>query len=310
MDTIKKISIAILGLIAILVLVMYSGIQIQEQSIASQATGTEEGIVKRMLPLSYATCTPDTGYDYCDQNSYNHGDAAAAVKMHSTEVRGNDGYGTIEGQNAHYYIGEAYINVKLEYGDEIYVRRSSTEWNTCGRDNCGGQNIGMSAKYIVAIAPAKNPAHVDFTGYDFDGDAWDYGYWTWTAVYRGWVGDTSNFDFYVIGCYNDEDGNGVNEYCDKSGTWDTWELKTDPYAALPITKNECDGFSNNEYTRELGSSEYVFSRTLEWNSGDCGYTYPTTDTTAPTTDPTLIALGIIAGITMLVLGVIMYKNKR
>lgn len=267
----KTIFIAIFGLVAMLVFVMYSGIQIQEQSISSMATGTNDGIVKRMQPFSYATCTAASGYDNCDQNSYNYGNARAAVKMHSTELQGKNGYGTIEGQTAHYYIDEVYMNVKLDYGDEIYVRRGSTAWNSCGRDYCGGQNLGKSAKYVIANAPAKNPAHVDFTGYDFDGDAWGYGYWTWTAVFRGWVEADTTFDFYVIGCYSDADGNGINEYCDKSGTWDTWELKTDEYAHLPQIKYDCDGYSYNEYSRVRGTDTYEFTKIVENNAVRCGY---------------------------------------
>ena len=91
---------------------------------------------------------------------------------------------------------------------------------------------------------------------------------------------------------------------------------TDP----PIPSQPADQCSGTTLiTQSWDGDSYIVDPFIE-NSPACGYVAPTTDPIDPTipprsqdaepVDPTLIALGIIAGITMLVLGVIMYKNKR
>lgn len=217
--------------------------------------------------LSASTCSPDTGYTYCIKDSYRYGSASAYVKIQTTNILGKKGYGLIEGKQSRYYVGEVYQNVKFS-GDKFYAKRGQTTWgNPCMTGGCTGDKIS-SGKYVIATAPAKNPPFVYYIAYDYSSSGGD---WCWTAIYHGWVGTPPNYNFYVINCYDNGDCSS-NEYCDKSGNWDTWACKIDPCTTMPPAQDICDGFEL--WSQKCVIGEYQKDKLIETNFETCGCVLP------------------------------------
>lgn len=217
--------------------------------------------------LSVSTCTPESGYDICRQNAYTYGAASAYVKIQSTNMLGDSGYAYIDGANRKYYVGEVYQNLKFT-GDKFYARRGLTDWgNPCMAGGCTGTAIS-TGKYVIASAPAKNPSYVSYIAYDYSSRS---GYWCWTAVYWGWVGSSPNYNFYVIGCYDDDDCS-TDEYCDNSGEWDTWTCVVDPCSTMLPAQDNCDGF--DLWSQKCVRGEYQKDSLIEVNSETCGCVLP------------------------------------
>jgi hypothetical protein len=97
-------------------------------------------------------------------------------------------------------------------------------------------------------------------------------------VSRGWVGNPPRYNFYVIDCYDDT-GLAEDEYCDKSGSWDTWTVKKDLYTDLPSSKTQCDGFDLYQYDRVRGTDTYQRGQLIEANAVMCGCVQPRVNVT-------------------------------
>lgn len=233
-----------------------------QQHIARNSSGEKLGLFNF---LAFKTCTPSPGYNACIYNSYGYGEATANAEIQISNLIGQKGVGIIEGQQAEYFVGGVAVNVE-HIGDKLYVETGKTSFeNLCMEGGCSGKEIS-DGQYVIATAPAKNPPLVYFLSWDFDSDEYDN--WAWTDVEQGWVGNPPNWNFYVLNCYNNSDC-ASGEYCDKSGSWDTWACKVDPCANMPAPENKCVG--TDLWSQKCSMGQYVQDQLIEKNSLNCGY---------------------------------------
>lgn len=250
--------LVVLGILALIGLVLLS--QQLEPEIPRPLFSTAHGPGDSLQPLSVVDCTPDTGYDFCISDSY----GAAYAKLQSTYWLGEGGYGYIEGANRRYYVDEIYVNVKSD-ADKLYVTSTWDSAGDCGDNGCSGSLIS-DGKYVIASAPAKINPSVYLTAWEkFTSTT---GQWWWTSVSLG-LGPSSTV--YVVDCY-DENDCGVGEYCDISGSWETWSCKIDPCASMPAPENTCVDF--DLWSQKCVMGEYVQDKVIESNSIRCGCVLP------------------------------------
>ena len=251
----KKILIVLVAilLIAVSVFVQFYVSDRDETPIPSFSIMQGPGI-DFIKPLS-VTCIPDSGYDFCYENSY----GPANAKVMSTGWKGDLRYGYVDGANRWFYIDEVYINVKHK-GDKFY-KSTSTSWMSCNSGGCSATSIS-DGKIVLASAPASSIPPIQL-------GAWDKfasttGQWWWTSVYFGWL---NSMDRYAIGCYDNNDCDS-GTYCDKSGNWDTWSCKVDPCLSMPDPSVLCDGF--DLWSQKCVYGDIVRDQLLETNSIACG----------------------------------------
>ena len=253
--------IIIIGIAAFMASVFYNSGYDYEGSAVEGNSGDVQGFKL----LAAASCIPDEGYDVCYSNSNTYKDARAYAKIQGTNLRGDSGTGIIEGEEITYYLDEVYVNI-AHTGDRLTVVKGATSWGSpCSDVGCSGANV-QDGKYIIAKAPAKNPQTVYFSAWDKDTD--NNGYWSWTAVYWGWVFAPARYDLYVIDCYNDTDCE-YGEFCDKSGLWDAWSCEVDTCVYMNEPEPQCEGF--DLYSMLCYHGENVKDELIQENSKFCGY---------------------------------------
>ena len=221
-------------------------VQSKSISVSSSSGGLE--------PLTVVSCTPDSGYDNCDAEQ----EVFAYAEVQYTNYKGKHAYGYVDGTNRWYYVKEVYIDVKFE-GDHLYASNSPS-WPTCNENGCSWPEISPG-KYVLVNAPSKSIPEIGFVAFDKDYSSTGTMYWVWVG------GGFYESDSYVIGCYDDSDC-GSNEYCDKSGAWDTWSCAVDPCSTMPAPENICDGY--DLWSQKCVMGEYVKDFILETNSVACG----------------------------------------
>ena len=220
------------------------------------AQGPEDSLLKPLVVV----CTPDSGYDFCYENTY----GAAYAKIQSTDWLGKSGYGYVDGAKRHYFIDEVYVNVKYN-GDKLY-KSTSSSWTSCSSSGCSASGIS-SGKQVIATAPSKVIPKVHFTAWDkFTSTS---GQWWYSYVMFGWLSDTSGF--YVIDCFDGTDC-GENEYCDKSGSWDTWVCAIDECLLMPDPEDICIGY--DLWSQKCVYGEYIQDKLIESNSVQCDCVLP------------------------------------
>lgn len=255
-----KKALITLGILALITLIVFSEYSLSVDGPFFAMTQGPEGGSKT---LSVSSCTPSPGYDFCYQNSYYYHGASPYVQIQGTNLKGKTGYGIIEGSNQQYYIDEVYVNIK-HIGDRFTYLRGKTDWgNPCGSVGCIGENVA-DGKFIIATAPAKNPSYVYFLSWDKD---YSGSYWAWSSVFWGWVGNPPNYNFYVIDCYDDSDCES-GQYCDKSGSWESWSCEVDPCSTMPEPENICDDF--DLWSQKCVYGDIVKDQIIETNSIECG----------------------------------------
>lgn len=217
--------------------------------------GSGPGDESSLSLASVVSCTPDSGYDFCYENTY----GSANAKIMSTTWQGEQRYVYVNGAKRWVYIDEVYVNVKYK-GDKLY-KSSSSSWINCGSNGCSATSISPG-KVIIATAPASSIGPIQFAAWDkFTSTSGQYWY---SYVNFGWLSSTP---YYVIDCYDDSDCQD-GYYCDKSGSWDTWTEKIDPCSTMPDPENICDGF--DYWSQKCVNGEYVKDELIESNSINCG----------------------------------------
>ncbi len=160
-------------------------------------------------------CNPDSGYDYCEYSTYTYGPATARVEIQLSKIQGTYRNG--------YYVGPTFRRYKME-GDKFY-QGINKEWSaySCNENGCSGlPSIASSGNYQLTSNPGDHWTDCIYFV------AWDRrdvsGYWSWTAQGYGWTGSGNCFDIKQVECYDNSDC-GLNNYCDKSGDWTTWNCQ-------------------------------------------------------------------------------------
>lgn len=207
-----------------------------------------------LQPLTVVSCTPDSGYDHCDAER----EIFAYAEVQYTSYKGKQGYGFVDGANRWYYVKEVYMDVKFE-GDHLYASNSPS-WPTCNENGCSWPEISPG-KHVLVTAPSKTIPEIGFVAFDKDYSSTGTLYWVWVG--NGFY----EYDTYVIGCYDSSDC-GSNEYCDKSGVWDTWSCAVDPCSTMPAPEDICDGY--DLWSQKCVMGEYLKDFILETNSVACG----------------------------------------
>lgn len=240
-----SVSITVLALLIVLVIIFsqpatnkFSTNSIGTLSIGDSngATSTERGRDMKALSL-VPECTPESGYTGCFQyeniKTYDTARARAYVK-----IQGNDN--AVKNPKGGYYVGEVSIPVKFE-GDKFYVYENFGTWNNlwdnvanCDKDGCKNskRTISQQDEYVLASPGQEYHGCPAFVAFDFDCDG-DCFYdeasspWAWATISGGWgwAGDNNCLNIKSVECYDDTDCQ-TSQYCDKSGTWQTWSCKT------------------------------------------------------------------------------------
>ena len=245
----------VLGILVAIILIAISGVFEFEEDEPIKSFTMGQGPGDDLVKSLSVSCSPDPGYDFCYENTYN----GLTARIHSTEWIGDGGYGYIDGANRRYYIDEVYVNVKY-YGDRLY-RSSSTSWVSCTGSGCSATSISPG-KQVLASSPAKVINPVQFVAWNkFTSTT---GRWWYSYVQFGWLSPTNA---YVIDCFDESDC-GSNEYCDKSGAWDTWSCEIDPCLSMPTPENVCDGF--DLWSQKCVYGDVVKDKIIETNSNECG----------------------------------------
>lgn len=134
--------------------------------------------------VSATSCTPDSGYDYCDYHtitkSYGNAQAVAMAEIQITNLR--------------YDGSKRYINYKAE-GDKLYLYLNSIDListSDCSRDGCKNyaQVLPMQGTYEVV-----NNDCIMFLAYDYEYDSANDGSSAWVYAFqgRGWAGTGNCF---------------------------------------------------------------------------------------------------------------------
>ena len=219
-----------------------------------------QGPDSSLQPLSVVDCSLDAGYDWC----YSSTNGPAYAEIQFTYWLGTGGYGEIDGANRHYYIDEIYINVKTD-GDITYTTSTWDAAGACGSSGCSGTSI-PDGKYVIGTAPSKIEPYVYLTVWD-KFTSTTGAYW-WSSVSGGL--DPSS-TVYVIDCYDNGDCESGN-YCDKSGSWETWTCEVDPCTTMPAPENICEGF--DLWSQKCVYGDIVKDQLIETNSVECGCVLP------------------------------------
>jgi len=186
--------------------------------------------------VTAGTCTPSSGYIVCYEQSYREGDATAYVKVQ---------HGSITGiKKGDYYIGQAYVPYSFS-GDKFYLYLNANNWVTCTSSGCPSysQTLSSSGNYYLV----QNPGDNFIGGFHFqvwDKDTDDIGNSAWAWAGAGYLG--GNFDIKSVECYDDSDCS-TGKYCDKSGSWETWNCKnaecvTDDWRCVGNNYYNCENY--------------------------------------------------------------------
>lgn len=156
--------------------------------------------------ISFASaeaCTPDSGYDYCWQGTYDFGTAHALAKTQITNIRGDNTNG--------YYLNYKFI------GDKYYLYENSlSTWDNliCNDYGCEGakQSLSSSGTYRLTNNPGDSyHGCLVFVSWDCAGDCGNPNSpnnWAWTRAAYGWLGTS--------GCFN------LHQTCTESWTCSSW----------------------------------------------------------------------------------------
>lgn len=240
------ISVTITVLIFFFALIIYNpgnaGIPGQSPgflSIGSSDGFTSSEINKDFKALSIAPdCTPESGYNKCFQyektNSYSGANARAYVKIQASDA-------FIGKQKGGYYVGPVEIPLRFT-GDEFYVYENVGSWDNlwnniarCDENGCNGAKQSLSGTDVYRLAsPGQEyvgcPAFVAFD-FDCEGDCFNDDAedpWSWATISGGWGWVSSSntcLNIKSVACYDDTDCGSSQQYCDKSGSWQTWSCK-------------------------------------------------------------------------------------
>lgn len=177
----------------------------------------------------FSTCSA-TGYDYCYQYRYSNCQAQLAVNLYSN----NDiQMGTVENANDHYVIGE----YQIQWYGSIYTWSGTVTAHVvyygvndpdtdCGASGCSSGTI-YSEDYTLTTVNAP--------GIAYQGTIVEYGQTTagehcyvYADAFEPYYTDAATgatSPVYVLNCYDNGDCNS-GEYCNKSGSWETWSCET------------------------------------------------------------------------------------
>lgn len=198
-------------------------------------TKTERGTDVKTLSL-VPECTPDSGYPFCYQyeNIKSYGDAQARAYV---KIQGDDT--SVKNSKGGYYVGKVAIRLKFE-GDKFYVYENFGTWNNlwdniakCDKDGCKNskRTISQTDEYVLANPGEEYKGCPGFVAFDFDcdGDCFNddsADYWAWATISSGWgwAGDGNCLNIKSVGCYDNSDCQ-ASQFCDKSGSWQTWSCK-------------------------------------------------------------------------------------
>lgn len=172
-------------------------------------------------------CNRD-GYANCYENTYSYGSATAhaVIASSGSNDRGEYNYVNINGVSRKYYVDNFWIYYLCE-GDKAYYRADINQMMDCGSSGCNGIRVSNEGQFSVVSAPSSSIPSFEVLCWDKDTNG---GYWAWTAAqWHGWItGGSSEYDplenTYVLGCGYDSDCSS-DQFCDKRGSWETWECK-------------------------------------------------------------------------------------
>jgi len=188
--------------------------------LSSRASGHSKGATQ--IPI-FATQCSQSGYDFCDEDSYSYGSARSTAKIYWSFLDDNGRFW--DNGNNRFAVGNLYYQAGFT-GDKIYHFRDFnpvTSWDdvNCNENGCSGLLPVSTSKIKIASVGEEFTECMGFIAWDRDDSDGD---WAWTWAGRGWVGDGDCVIIDVVECYDDSDCTG-EEVCDKGGSWQSWSCE-------------------------------------------------------------------------------------
>ena len=189
-------------------------------------------------------CTPSSGFEWCDW--YPSGNQAANPTMQvdtNYQVLSHKGYNVAVG----------YYRMRFKCNGTTYY---NTHWSSCGKNGCGGTNLGGgTVTHNIAAAYNSNAKMSSVTCYT----KWSSGsQWAWSAItYDPWSSGVR-----VVHCTSDSDC-GSCEVCNDGGGPSSWQCQAAPEVCNGADDN-CNGQTDEGFS--LGVSCTVGTGTCT-NSG-------------------------------------------
>ncbi|MCK9370182.1 hypothetical protein M0R04_09780 [Candidatus Dojkabacteria bacterium] len=194
-------------------------------------SGFTGGLFQSATQRDNIACSPSAGYNTCTGWEVTETSGGEATARAYVEIQSNEP--VIGVKKGEYYVGDVYLPYKF-VGDKFYYVEGLASWNgfwenvaKCSATGCSGNTLPQEGKLLLAKAGESYTTCPAFYVFDYDRKDGSDGSWAsaWKASAWGYTGADCNLNIKSVVCYEDVDCIGTNEYCDKSGTWQTWDCK-------------------------------------------------------------------------------------